>query len=134
MLQDNSDISEVHLKNFHPGYIGATDIAGVLRFNKNLCTLYIRDYCVRNKGAVSFASALRKNVTLRSLRLSRISINRKGAMAIAATLRYYNHTIGAVIFESTGIEDIYVSIQACNDINYNYSAMEADVRKTGMFP
>ena len=55
-------------------------------------------------------------------------------MAITATLRSYNHTIGAVIFESTGIEDIYVSIQACNDINYNYSAMEADVRKTGMFP
>ena len=55
-------------------------------------------------------------------------------MAIAATLRYYNHTIGAFIFDSTGIEDIYDSIQAWTEINSNYSAMEAEVQKIGLFP
>ena len=55
-------------------------------------------------------------------------------MAISYTLRSYDHTIVAVIFDSTGIEEIYDSIYACTEINSNYSAMEAAVRKTGLFP
>ena len=133
MFQDNSDISEMHIKNIYLADSGAADIAYVLLDNTNLCTLSIK-YCgVGNKVAVRFASALRENVTLRSLRISQISINWKGAIYISDTLRSYNNIIVAFIFHSIGIEDIYDSIQAGTEIKYNYSAMEAKVWKTGLF-
>ena len=55
-------------------------------------------------------------------------------MTIVATLRSYDHTIVAVIFDSTAIEEIYDSIYACTEINSNYRDMESEVQKTWMFP
>ena len=110
MLQENSDISESHIKDFHLGDSGATDIYDVLCDNTKLCTLSIQDCGVGNKYTVRFVPSLRQNFSLRSLRLRQIGINRKGGMDIAATLRSYNYNIGAVIFDSTSIEDIYDSI------------------------